>query len=164
MFRYANAREGKAGTVLLTLLIIAAAGGGAWYFIIRSTPENSVAMMLEAARVNDQEKMNARLTARSRNDESLVIALSRALAGTSEDEPTYTVGEAEITDDRATVPVTFPLSGTAAVVIGRDTVTVPFVLHREGMTWLVDSEDTGGELRSEIAGSTLDLIERFLSR
>ena len=162
MFRLISGRHGGAESVVLIVIVLALAAASAWYFLLRSTPERSVTMMLEAARAGEEETMAEYLTARSPRGGTLPFILGRRLAGGPEGEPGYTVGEASIDNDRATVPVTFPLTGMTARLLGRDSVTVPYVLHREQGTWLVDTGDTTAEIRREIAGSTFDLIERFI--
>jgi hypothetical protein len=161
-FRPGNRRRGAAGTVVVILLVLALIVGGAWYFVWRSTPQKTVRMMLEAARVNDEETMKDYLTERSPEGASLVTALSLRLAGDAGGEPQYTIEEPEMTGERATVPVTFPIGDVIGAFLGRDEVTVPYVLHRENRRWLVDTADTTDEIGSRIAETTLDALKRFL--
>lgn len=156
-------RGGGAGSVVLVALALAIVAGGLWYFLLRPTPERTVTQMLEALQANDHEAMRSNLTSRSDTSGSLVIALSQRLAGDLSDEPRFSVAEAQIDGDRATVPVTFKLGRTISAVIRRDSFTVPYVLHREGINWLVDEPDTATAIGEEITGGARELLERFFA-
>lgn len=162
LFRPRNRRRGAAGTVVAIVVVLALIVGGAWYYIARSTPQKTVRMMLEAARVNDEETMKDYFTERSPEGPSLVTVLSLRLAGDAGGEPEYTIGEPEVEGERATVPVTFPIGDAIGAFLGQETVTVPYVLHGENRRWLVDTADTTDEIRSRIADTTLDALKRFL--
>lgn len=162
MFRTLHSRRGSAATVVVVLLVLALIAGGLWYFVLRSTPEKTVTALLEAARVDDRELMNDYLTDRSIDGAPLVTSLTTRLAGRGAGEPDYSIGEAEINGNRALVPVQFPLGDTISAIAGVDSFTMPYVLHREGRTWLVDAPDTQEELARQAAGGLLDAFRRFV--
>ncbi len=162
MFRALHRRRGRAATVVVVILLLALIGGGVWYFVLRSTPEKTVGAFLEAARAGDEEAMQKYLTERSGDADSPTIGLARHLAGKPEGEPKYTVGEPDISEDTATVLVGFPLGDTAQLLAGKDTFTVPFVLHREGQTWLIDAPDTWEQTLKTGLGSLLQYFMRFM--
>lgn len=161
MSQSANVRRGAAGTVVVIVLALIVVAGGLWFFLLRSTPERTMASMLEAARAGDQPAMRAHLTERS-SDDGLVVTLTRRLTGGPEGEPRYSVGEAQIEEDRATVTVTFPLGPAISAMTGRDSLTVPYVLHREDGQWLVDERDTAAAAGREITGGATGLMQDFL--
>jgi hypothetical protein len=163
MFRKAHSRRGSAATAIIVILVLALIGGGVWYFVLRSTPEKTVGNLLEAARIGEDETMKDYLTEASRTDGGLVLGLTRRLVGDPTGEPEYTIGEPVIADGSATVPVEFPVGDTIATLTGRETFTVPYVLRKEGRTWLVDTADTREEIGRRVAGGALDTLRRFIT-
>ncbi len=155
-------RRGSAATVVVVILVLALIGAGLWYFVLRSTPERAVSAFLEAARAADDALMQKHLTERSGDADSPTVGLAKHLAGKPEGEPKYTIGEPTISEDTATVPVEFPLGETAQLLAGKDTFTVPFVVHREGQTWLVDAPDTWEQTLKTGLGTLIQYFMRFL--
>lgn len=162
MMRRMHRRRGSAATVVVVVLVLALVAGGLWYFVLRSTPEKTVEQMLEAARMEDRDLMQQFMTDREVEGAPIVVGLTLHLAGGGPGEPTYTIGEPEISDSIAQVPVQFPLEGTVTTLTGIDTFTMPYVLHREGQTWLVDVRDTQEELGRQAASGVMDVIRRFI--
>ena len=164
MFGTCCRRRGSAASIVVVVLVLVLLAGGLWYFVFRSTPEKTVTNLLQAARRGDEERMAAYLTEGSRVEGNPIVGLTRHMAGEAEGEPQYTVGEREVTEERAVVPVEFPVSGTISTLTGMESLTVPYVLHREGRTWLVDTSDTQQEIANRIAGGAWDMVRRFIMR
>ncbi|MFW5866924.1 MAG: hypothetical protein ACOCX2_03845 [Armatimonadota bacterium] len=163
MFHRISSRRGSAGSVVVVVIVLALLAGGLWYFVLRSTPEKTVTNLLEAVRLGDEQMAAAYLTEASAVEGNLVMGLTRRLAGEPTGEPQYTVGEAAILEDRATVAVEFPVGGTFRTLTGVESFTMPYVLQREGQTWLVDVPETQEEVGREITGGALDILRRFIS-
>jgi len=162
MVRTPHRRRGSAAAAVIVILALALIAGGLWYFVLRSTPERTVTTLLEAARAGDEDAMRDCLTERSATAHEMVTALTRRLAGRDSAEPTWSIGETVVSDDRATVPVEFDLGGAASLIAGVDSVTVPYVLHREGRMWLVDAPDTHAEALRQAAGGLLEFFRQFI--
>ncbi len=162
MFRSPHKRQGSAAGAVLVVILLALAAGGAWYFVFRSTPEKTVAAMLEAVRVGDQRTTAEYLTDVTATEGNIVMGLTRRLAADATGEPEYVIGEPEIVDDRATVPVQFPVGGTFRTLTGMESVTIPYVLHRQGRIWLVDVSDTQEEIGQRITDGALDMLRRLM--
>ena len=161
MFRRMQRRRGSAASVILVILILALVAGGVWYFVLRSTPKKTVTAMLDAARTGGEALVMDYLTERSRGREQMVVTMTRRLAGTGTGEPEYTIGDATTGENTATVPVEFPLGSTVSTLTGRETITIPYVLHREERMWLVDTPDTQTEAARKLAGGLFDALKRF---
>ena len=155
-------RRGSAGTVVVVILVLALIAGGLWYFLLRSTPERAVSAFLEAARAGDDALMQEHLTERSGDEDSPTVGVAKHLAGEPEGEAKYTIGDAVIAESVATVPVEFPLGETAKLLAGKETFTVPFVVHREGQTWLVDAPDTWEKTLKSGLGALIQYFTRFM--
>ncbi|MEA3401873.1 MAG: hypothetical protein U9R79_11590 [Armatimonadota bacterium] len=125
-----------AATVIVIVLILAAAGAAAWYFLLRSTPDKTVARLLQAQRDGDEETFESLLTEDSRGRANLLRTVTSHLVKAG-DEPQYTIGEAEVEGESATVPVTFPLPEQMADVIGVTEIGASYVLEREEGLWRV---------------------------
>jgi hypothetical protein len=162
MFRTLHTRRGSAGTIVIVVLVLALIAGGLWYFVMRSTPEKTVRGMLEAARIEDRARMKEFMTDRETQGPPIVMTLTLRLVGDGVGEPKYTIGEPEISENLAEVPVQFPLEGAFSTVTGIETFTMPYVLHREGQAWLVDIPDTREELARQAASGVMDGIRRFV--
>ncbi|MBD3291462.1 MAG: hypothetical protein GF393_00950, partial [Armatimonadia bacterium] len=162
MFRTLHSRRGSAATVVVVVLVLALIAGGLWYFVLRSTPEKTVTGMLEAVRAGDEEALKAYLTEQSQEDAGLVLGLTRKLAGNATGKPRYTIDEPVISENVATVSVQFPLGDTISTLTGMETFNMPYVLHREGQTWLVDTADTQEELGKQFAGGVMNILRRFI--
>jgi hypothetical protein len=163
MFRTHDSRRGAAGSALVVVLVLAVLGAGLWYFVLRSTPKKTVTNLLEATRLGDEQMASDYLLEPTTAGESLVMGLTRRLVGDATGEPQYTVQEPDITEDRAIVPVQFPVEGTFRTLTGMESLTIPYVLHRQGRTWLVDVTETKEEIGREIAGGAMEMLQRFLS-
>ena len=158
-----GSRRGSAASVVVVLLAVALLGIGIWHFLLRSTPEKTLSQMLEAVRTGDEDTIRSHLTARSDAEGNLVMGLVRGLSGDPTGEPPYTIGESVVTDMRASVPVEFPLGDTFRRLTGKGSITIPFVLHRDGLTWLVDVPDTQDEVMQKVSDTMMDLIWRFVA-
>jgi len=163
MFGTMHSRRGSAASAVIVVIVLIALAGGLWYFVLRSTPTKTVTSLLEAARMGDAQMMANYLTEDSSGEGDLVIGLTRRLTGDATGEPEYTVGEAEITENRAVVPVQFPVEGMISTLTGMETFTLPYVLNREGRTWLVDTNETQQEIGNRVAGGALEMFRRFIS-
>ncbi len=161
MFHALHRKRRRAVTAVAVIIILALAAVALWYFVLRSTPHKTVSALLDAARKGDEVLMKDHFTERSAGKMDFVISMTRRLAGTEAGEPTYTIEEATVAEKTATVPVEFPISGTIATVTGRESVTVPYVLHREGRTWRVDAQDTQAEIADRFADSFFGALRRF---
>ncbi|MGI5816782.1 MAG: hypothetical protein ACOX9R_01660 [Armatimonadota bacterium] len=162
MIRALHRRRGSAAGGVIVVLVLALAAGALWYFVLRSTPQKTVGGLLEAARVGDEQMMLEYLTPQSRSEPGLVIGLTRRLAGEPAGEPQYSIGEPVVGETTATVPVEFPVGNTIATLTGMRTLTVPYVLHREGQTWLVDTAATQEEIGRRLTDSALEMLRRFI--
>ncbi|MFW6438207.1 MAG: hypothetical protein ACOCZ7_04250 [Armatimonadota bacterium] len=163
MLQTASSRRGSAGSVIIVVLVIALLAGGLWYFVLRSTPEKTISQMLEATRLGDEQTAASYLTEGSTAEGNIVMGLTRRLAGEPTGEPQYIIGEATVLEDRATVPVEFPIGGTFRTLTGMESFTMPYVLQREGQTWLVDIAETQDEVANQVTGGALDILRRFIS-
>lgn len=161
MVRTPHRRRGSAAAVVVVILALALIAGGLWYFVFRSTPERTVTTLLEAARAGDEDAMRDCLTERSATGHEMVTALTRQLAGRDSAEPTWSIGESVVSEDRATVPVEFDVGGAASLIAG-DSITIPYVLHREGRIWLVDAPETQAEALRQAAGGLLEFFRQFI--
>jgi len=163
MFRTASSRRGAVGTVIVVLIVLALLAGGVWYFVLRSTPEKTVSNMLEAVRLGDEQMAADYLTEGSTAEGNIVMGLTRRLVGEPTGEPRYTIGEPTIMEDRATVPVEFPVGGTFRTITGMESFTMPYVLRKDGQTWLVDVPETQQEVATKITDGALGILRRFIS-
>lgn len=125
--------------VIIIIAIVAIVGGAAWWFVLRSTPEKTVARMLQAQRAGDQEAVKRCLTERSQR---YAAGATRLMAGPGADRSEYRIGESTIEGDTAKVPVIFPVPQRLAQRTGRSEITVTYVLHNEAGGWKVDLQDT----------------------
>jgi len=162
MFRTLHRRRGSAMTVVVVVLVLALIAGGLWFFVLRSTPEKTVKGMLEAVRAGDEESLSSYLTERSKDSAPMVLGLTRKLTGGATAEPQYAIEEPAISENVATVSVQFPLGDTISTLTGMETFSMPYVLHREGQTWLVDAPDTQEELGRQFAGGIMNILRRFI--
>jgi hypothetical protein len=162
VFRSPHKRQGSVASGVTVVILLALAAGGAWYFVFRSTPVKTVANMLEAMRIGDQRATAEYLTDVTDAEGNLVMGLTRRLAGEPTEEPQYVIGEPEIVDDRATMPVQFPVGGTFRTLTGMESITIPYILHRQERVWLIDIPDTQEEIGQRITDGALDILRRLL--
>ena len=140
--RRTSRHNGSAAVVVVVIVaILAIAGGAVWYFLIRSTPENAVATMLQAQAEGDQEKLKSVLTERSQQWASMAGGPMDTGAG-GDGTPAYEIGVAQVDGERATVPVTYPLPAPMQQMSDTPDFTLNYVTHHEDGRWKVDLQDT----------------------
>jgi len=133
--------------IILVLAVIGAAAG--WYFVLRSTPEKTMKLMLEASEKKDTAAVKALFCAKDQKllaaipggDKALFPASSSPGAG---EKPKYKIGTSTITGDKATIPVTFEMP--KASMPAMPDMTMTFALVKEEGAWKVDMQATMAEM------------------
>ena len=146
---YGSRRSGAAVVIVIVIVaILAIAGAGVWWFVLRSTPEKTLRTMFAAQKRGDGEAFAACMTERS---QAYASAVGNALAN-SPQEFEYTLGDAEIDGDKATVPVTMPIPERVSQYSGQTEVTLKYALQKEGGAWKVDMQDTIAAMMGGLMG------------
>ena len=129
---------------LVVVLVVAAAAGG-WYFFLRSTPEQTVKGFLEASQRDDAQAVTSYMSAESvklMDQMGGSSSVGRMFAPAGSDQK-YTIGQATITGDTATVPVKMPMPKEAMLgSTGGGEFEWPFTLVKEEGKWKVDLKET----------------------
>ncbi|MGC9319164.1 MAG: nuclear transport factor 2 family protein [Armatimonadota bacterium] len=144
-------------TVIVVLLILAAAGAAAWYFLLRSTPDRTVARLLQAQRDGDEETFKSLLTEDSRGQASLLMTVTSRLIQAG-DEPQYTLGDPEVDGESATVPVTFAAPRQMADATGVEEIRATYVLQRENGAWRV----AAGRTLTQMSRDVMSLVREMM--
>ncbi len=154
-------RTGSAAVAVIVIVaVVAIAGAAVWYFMLRSTPEKTVAQMMEAQIRGDNETVKNCVTERSQHYLTMPGAMTRGITDGEDEDIEYTVGEAEIDGDRAKVPVTVPVAERVAQISGMKDMTFTYALRREDGRWKVDFEDTLMELMGNARRGLLEMMPR----
>ena len=141
---------GSAGKVIAIILVLAVIGAAAgWYFVLRSTPEKTMKLMLEASEKKDTAAVKTFFCAK---DQKLLAAMPGGemlpMGASPGEKPKYKIGTSTITGDKATIPVTFEIpkgSIPAGMSVGPE-MPMTFVLVKEEGTWKVDMQATMAEM------------------
>ncbi len=142
MTRMMPRRRGVVAGPLLAVILLIAIMAGIWYFALRSTPERTVSVVLAAVQEGDRDLLDEHLARDSvRWAEEYLSVMSQMMAGDTGDEPPWTVGEARVSGNEATVPVTVRVREGLALLSGSER-TIDHVVVLEDGRWKLDVEKT----------------------
>lgn len=150
---------GKAAALIaLAVVLLGASGALIWLFAGREQPEDVVQRFVDAIVAKDLEAQKGCLTdASAQLVSSTGMSLEQLVTmfQVNPDEA-WTVGDAKLEADRATVPVTMKLGGRFAQ-IGLSQIALPFVLVKAKGAWRIDLEASSAEWGRGLGGGGLDL-------
>jgi len=139
---------GSAGKIIAIILVLAIIGAAAgWYFVLRSTPEKTMKLMLEASEKKDTAAVTALFCAKDQKSLESMGGGDMFPMGASPGagkEPKYKIGTSTITGDKATIPVTFEMP--KASMPAMPDMTMTFALVKEEGAWKVDMQATMAEM------------------
>ncbi len=163
---WAGEQAGRTVIIVVVILVVVV-GAAAWWFLLRSTPEQTVAAYIAAMEEGDEAKILALMTDETaklmtelkQQEEAQFGSMPEATPGMGPQmgEGVESIGQAQITGDRATVPIkTKPMKIGDMEMPGSEQKVK---LAKEGGKWKIDMAEeleAGAKLMEMMAGGELE--------